>query len=125
MVDIENIKKDISQQERVFKHYYPNATIGKKFKIREENIPSAVLRDYKGILWLKDFGDGEKARDCISVVMKNENCDFKTALEIIDEKILGNGNYKDNIKTQIHAIKGNSKDTSSISFTKTFNSRNE
>ncbi|MVM32860.1 hypothetical protein GO755_22665 [Spirosoma sp. HMF4905] len=74
--------------------YYPQAEVGvkrknAKFRIRSEQddpSPSAILSHYNGIWRVTDFGSGEKAMDAIGIAMKEENCDFPTAIKLLCEQ---------------------------------------
>lgn len=87
MIDKQEIKSNQDLQLQIIRYYYPQVDPeGKFFKIREEKSPSARLRLFKGLWYLKDFGDSKKAQDCFSIVMDREACDFSTALKIITQK---------------------------------------
>lgn len=56
----------------------------KKFKARgAEKTASANLSFYNGIWWAIDYGGDQKSRNPIEVVMFEQNCDYKEALELI------------------------------------------
>ncbi len=70
--------------------YYPQADIcvrqkNKKFKIRgTEKTASTTLKQLPDGNWVvTDFGGDSKPRNCIAIVMLEENCDFKKACDII------------------------------------------
>lgn len=58
-----------------------------KFRIRpieKDRTKSASLKQIAGGIWVvTDFGDDQKPRNCIEVVRREENCDFKQAINII------------------------------------------
>lgn len=69
-------------------HYYPQAADSvdrpnKGFSLREETAPSAFLKRIKGVWRVTDFGEENKARSPIDVVMKEENVEFNEALSIL------------------------------------------
>ncbi|MCK6611577.1 MAG: hypothetical protein L6Q78_11115 [Bacteroidia bacterium] len=72
--------------------YYPQASNcqdgRKKFKLREsEKTPSATLKRMPDGNWVvTDFGGDAKPRNAIAVVMDEENCDFKTAINLIADR---------------------------------------
>jgi len=125
MINKEDIIANQDLQLQAIHQYYPQADpSGKFFKIRDEKTPSAKLRLYKGVWYLKDFGDASDARDCFAVVMDNEVCDFKKAIEIIKGLTYSVGesyvttfpkdDYKTvTIKSQIKAIRNNPKEKAS------------
>ncbi len=80
------IMKDLKLQEAIISHYYPNAIQGKLFKIRDERTPSANLKIFKGVLFLTDFGNEQKGKNCLDIVMENEGCDYKEALQLISSR---------------------------------------
>ncbi|OIN61198.1 toprim domain-containing protein [Arsenicibacter rosenii] len=71
--------------------YYPQAKKSFehrnfKFGIRNEKTPSAIVREYGGVWWVKDYGSSDKAMSPIDVVMKEESLDFSGAMKLIAEK---------------------------------------
>jgi predicted P-loop ATPase len=81
-----DILSDSDLQLRVIQHYYSQAQAsGKFFKIRNEKTPSARLRLYKGVWYLKDFGMPGKPLDCFEIVKENESCDFHQAIASINK----------------------------------------
>ncbi len=67
----------------IIKFYFPNAKENGHFKIREEKTPSVSLKISKGVWLLIDFGDDAKPKSPIDICMEIENCDFKSALNIL------------------------------------------
>lgn len=73
-------------------NYYPDANNSatdprKKFKRRDEKTASASLKKTKEGTWIvTDFGAFSKGKNAIDVVILEENCDFKEAIQIIAEK---------------------------------------
>ena len=70
---------------------YPESKIGfenikKAFKIRNEATASARVKCIKGIWILTDFGGDGVSRNGIQVYMKEEMCDFPTALHELAKK---------------------------------------
>lgn len=70
--------------------YYPNAQESvdrpnKKFKIRgnEKTASASIKRLSDGVWVVTDFGDDQKPRNAIQIVMLEENVQFKQALDII------------------------------------------
>ena len=53
-------------------------------EIREDNTPSVSIVQWKGKLLYKDFGYPDHTFDCFSYVMCMFNCEFYSALRIID-----------------------------------------
>ncbi|MBR3699201.1 MAG: hypothetical protein IKM85_06710 [Bacteroidales bacterium] len=69
-------------------HYYPQAADSvdkpnKGFSLREETAPSAFLKRIKGVWRVTDFGEENKARSPIDVVMREENVEFNEALSLL------------------------------------------
>lgn len=69
-------------------HYYPQAADSvdkpnRGFSIRDETAPSAYLKRIKGVWRVTDFGDSDRARSPIDVVMKEENVEFNEALSLL------------------------------------------
>ena len=121
MYNKERIISDPDFQLSIIRHYYPQAdSSGKFFKVREENTPSTKLRSYKGVWYLKDFGDTKKAQDCFAVVMDKESCSFSEALKVIEKVDPSFVSVKSNtpsvtvrissITKQVDAIKSNTRD---------------
>lgn len=89
--------------------YYPQAekcvNNGKKFKARgsEKTASATIKRLPDGVYVVTDFGGDSKPRNAIAVVMYEENCDFKTAIEIIsrDYNILPNEIAKELFKPEV------------------------
>lgn len=87
-------------------HYYPQAADSvdkpnKGFSLREETAPSAFLKKIKGVWRVTDFGEENKARSPIDVVMKEENVEFNEALSMMASRY-GIDNRLD--ETQNHAM---------------------
>ena len=55
----------------------------KGFKIRNEHTGSAMLYDEKGVFYVKDFGDSNKAMNAIDLCMQEENLKFIEALQFL------------------------------------------
>jgi len=71
----------------IFRYYCPNfKELGKKFKsdLREDKTPSVSIIKWNNKLLYKDFGYSEHTFDCFSYVKNKFNCDFYSALRIID-----------------------------------------
>ncbi len=71
----------------IFRYYCPNFKIlGKKFKsdLRQDNSPTVSIIPYNGKLLYKDFGSPDHTFDCFNYVKFKYNCDFYSALNIID-----------------------------------------
>ena len=75
-------------------YYYPAAresavNINKKFRMRtasEDPTPSASIKKIKGIWFITDFGQHDKALNPMDLVMEEERCDFATAVKIVVER---------------------------------------
>ena len=71
----------------IFKHYCPNfKAIGRKFcsTLRNDKHPTVSISVYNNKLLYKDFGHTDHTFDCFSFVQEKFNCDFGSALRIID-----------------------------------------
>lgn len=71
-------------------YYYPNAQKavqrkGDKFKVRDsEKTASCALKQAPDNIWIvTDFGGDQVPRNGIKICMLEENCDFKTAIQIL------------------------------------------
>ena len=70
----------------IFRYYCPNfKKLGKKFvsDLREDKSPTVSIIPYNGKLLYKDFGS-DHTFDCFNYVRFKYNCDFISALNIID-----------------------------------------
>ena len=87
-----NLFSDIDKQMRVFKYFYPDAQISngkpKPFKIRNEKTASTYLTEQKNKVWLKDFGNADKSKDCINIVETEKGIKFIDAVKYISKNIL-------------------------------------
>ena len=92
-IDAEELLRRTNGGLEIIFSYYPQASEAErkkdfKFKIREEKTPSATLKKLAdGNYVVTDFGDDGESRNGIQIAMKEENCDFKTALTIIVERL--------------------------------------
>jgi len=71
----------------IFRYYCPSFKIlGKKFRsdLRKDNSPTVSIIPYNGKLLYKDFGSPDHTFDCFNYVKFKYNCDFYSALNIID-----------------------------------------
>tara|TARA_R110000824_G_scaffold20142_8_gene76474 strand:+ start:1605 stop:2606 length:1002 start_codon:yes stop_codon:yes gene_type:complete len=71
----------------IFMYYIPSfKNLGKKFKseLREDNSPTVSIIAYNGKLLYKDFGNSEHTFDCFNYIKYKYNCNFISALRIID-----------------------------------------
>ena len=71
----------------IFRYYCPNfKVLGKKFvsDLRQDKSPTVSIIPYNGKLLYKDFGSSDHAFDCFNYVKYKYNCDFYSALTIID-----------------------------------------
>jgi len=71
----------------IFMYYIPSFKgLGKKFRseLRDDNSPTVSIIAYHGKLLYKDFGNSEHSFDCFSYIKYKYNCDFISALRIID-----------------------------------------
>ena len=71
----------------IFRYYCPSfKALGKKFRseLREDNSPTVSIVPYNGKLLYKDFGCPDHSFNCFSYVKYKYNCDFYSALNIID-----------------------------------------
>ena len=71
----------------IFKYYCPNfVALTKKFNsdLRQDKSPTVTISPYNGKLLYKDFGFSEHAFDCFAYIKFKYNCDFYSALTIID-----------------------------------------
>jgi len=80
---LNRIKNDPELQLKIIRHFFPEATPGKKFKSHKENTPSSSLKLDSGKYWLKNFGSGEKAKDWLNVVQDQLSCDASEALRFV------------------------------------------
>ena len=98
----------------IFRHYCPQfETLGKKFcsPLRNDSSPTVSIISWNGKLLYKDFGRPEHSFDCFSFLKCKFQCDFYTALRIIDVDFqLGLGSKTEIKPTMEHkAIKYNKK----------------
>lgn len=82
----------------IFQYYCkPFRNVGEKFnsELRDDPVPSAIISNYDGKLWYKDFGViGQKAVNCFGYVMLKYSCTFMQALGMINTDLnLGLKNY--------------------------------
>lgn len=90
-IDQKEIYEKTDGGRLVIEAYYPNSTESfvnphRKFKARgNEKTPSCSLKymPEEGVWLVTDFGNDQQPRNCIQVAMLEENCDFKTAINII------------------------------------------
>ncbi|MCX6271035.1 MAG: hypothetical protein NTU44_07420 [Bacteroidetes bacterium] len=82
------IMQDPALQEAIIRHYFPEARQGKLFKVREERTPSANLKNFNGVLYLTDFGNEQKGKNCLDIIMEQEGCSFKDAMELVSSRFL-------------------------------------
>jgi hypothetical protein len=71
----------------IFMYYIPSfKQLGKKFRseLREDNSPTVSIIAYNGKLLYKDFGNPEHTFDCFNYIKYKYNCNFISALRIID-----------------------------------------
>ena len=71
----------------IFRYYCPNfKELGKKFTsdLREDKSPSVSIVKWNNKLLYKDFGHPDHTFDCFSYVRAKFNCEFYSALRIID-----------------------------------------
>lgn len=83
---IENILNLVSEYQ-IFRNYCPNfIEVNKPFisDTRKETKPSANIIYSNGRLWYKDFGSGEKAKDCFTYMMDKYNLTFREALGVVN-----------------------------------------
>lgn len=65
----------------IIHRYYPQAEPGKKFRMRDgERTPSASIRLYDNVYYIKDFGDNAKALKPIELVMRFEHINYYQAI---------------------------------------------
>lgn len=71
----------------IIKYYYPqafeNGNPKKAFKIRDEDAPSAYIKQFKGLWFVTDFGESQNAMSAIDVVMKEENVEYNEAISLL------------------------------------------
>lgn len=76
-------------QLRVIKHFFPQVTTGKKFKLHNEKTPSSTLKLDNGKYWIKNFGTGQKALDWLNIAEEQLGCDTPDALKYALNNIVG------------------------------------
>lgn len=76
-------------QLRVIKHFFPQVTTGKKFKLHDENTPSSTLKLDNGKYWIKNFGTGQKAMDWLNITEDQLGYDTPNALKYALNNIVG------------------------------------
>src|SRR5690554_2862556 len=76
-------------QLKVIKHFFPQVTTGKKFKLHDENTPSSTLKLDNGKYWIKNFGTGQKAMDWLNIAEEQLGCDTPNALKYALDNIVG------------------------------------
>ncbi len=106
-------------QLRVIKHFFPQVTTGKKFKLHNEKTPSSTLKLDNGKYWIKNFGTGQKALDWLNIAEEQLGCDTPDALKYALNNIVGDfvsprkptALKKDfnSFEKRIYAIENNSK----------------
>lgn len=69
-------------------HKYPDAAKSfsdkrRKFKLRNETTASASVYEKDRIWYVTDFGDDQKRRNAVDVCMREDNVDFKTAINTV------------------------------------------
>lgn len=81
---LENIYKYVSEFD-IFKYLIPEASLKRKFSLREENIPSCSLKKYRGNLYLKDFGNPnqEKAETWIGFLKRTKGFNYSQCINYI------------------------------------------
>lgn len=68
----------------VFQNYLDlPSNLKKPFKMRAERTPSSYIKFKTDRYWVKDFGTNERAFDCFSFIMKNNNLNFYQACKQI------------------------------------------
>lgn len=111
-LNVSNILHKVGEID-IFKMYCsPFKEVGRKFssELRDDPNPSAIISEFNGKLWYKDFGETEKAADCFSYIMRKYSITFIEALGMINSDFkLGLQEYvkynklpynKEKIKTQ-------------------------
>jgi hypothetical protein len=92
-VKIEDIYSATDGGLEIILQYFPQASSSvsdarRKFKLRSnEKTASATLKRMNDGNWvLTDFGGDGKPKNAITIVMEEENCDFKQAVQLIAER---------------------------------------
>lgn len=88
MIDADVIYQKTDGGRTIIEAYYPQSresfeNPAKKFSIRTEKTPSCAVKQYNGIWFLTDFGDTEKGRNAIQIVMQEEGKTFPEACAYI------------------------------------------
>jgi hypothetical protein len=92
-VKVEDIYKATNGGLDIILQYFPQANNSvadsrRKFKLRNvEKTASATLKRLSDGNWVvTDFGGDGKPKNAIAIVQEEENCDFKTAIQLIAER---------------------------------------
>ncbi len=113
------INQNPEYQLKVIKHFFPQVTTGKKFKLHDENTPSSTLKLDNGKYWIKNFGTGQKALDWLNIAEQQLGCDTPNALRytlknvvgdfLTPRKIPANKKNFNSFQKRMYAIENNSK----------------
>jgi len=101
-IDTQEIYRQTNGGLDIIQHYFPDAKncteTNKHFKLRSEKTASATLYNNSGIWAVHDFGDGEKPKNAIDIIMLEEGItDFHEALLFASGKYT-NGNISSESK---------------------------
>jgi len=103
------ILRKISEYD-IFRHYIPSfKALNTKFssELREDSKPTAAVYVWKGTLYYKDHGRPDHSFKCINYVQAKFNCNWITALRIIDMDFnlgLSSSTY-DDLRDKVPAVR--------------------
>lgn len=88
MITKEEIWAKTDGGKTIIEHFYPQSrdsfdNPNKKFRIRDEKTPSAALKFIGDCWFVTDFGDNEKGKHAIQIVMDELNYTYEAAVEYI------------------------------------------
>jgi hypothetical protein len=115
---IDRINQNPEMQFKIIEHFYPQASLKKKFKTHEENTASTSLKLHKGKYWLNNFATTDKAMDCFNISQEKLELEMPEVIKYLISNLFPEYQYKDHNKVnlrspfekQLYAIKSNPTD---------------
>ncbi|WP_421917860.1 toprim domain-containing protein [Marinifilum sp.] len=111
---IDRINQSPEMQLKIIQHFFPQATLKKKFKTHEEKTPSTSIKLSDGKYWLKNFASSDKAMDCFNIAREKLEVEMSEVLKYLTSNLFPEYCYKEYgtkprtvVEKQIFAIKNN------------------